>query len=155
MRSVARDRMRASIAPKVGGRSLSHPRLDQRGQLLLQSIDHGIGMDPGPTQALWVVMTEVGFHCDMAEEQRTLGQQQAHRVLHRVHVGDEIVGHDEVDQIDQVVESGPGGERQPRRAYLDPVLAKRARRPWMHRLRNDPCRGSRGLRRWSTRMPKR
>jgi len=106
------------------GRVLLNPRLDQRSELLLQSIDHGVGMAPGPTQALRVVVTEVGFHGGVAEEQRTLGQQQAHRILHRIHVGDEIVGHDEVDQVDQVVESGPGGERQPRRAYLDPVLAK-------------------------------
>src|ERR1039458_9440422 len=78
-------------------------------------------MAPGPTQALRVIVTEVGFHGGMAEEQRTLRQQQAHRVLYRVHVSHEIVRDDEVDQV---VKGCPGGEWQPRRAYLDPVLAK-------------------------------
>ena len=63
-------------------------------------------------------------HGRLTEEQRAVGDQQAHAVLHRIDVGDEIVGDHEVDHVDQVVNGGPRGEGQPRRTDLDALGSK-------------------------------
>ncbi len=47
----------------------------------------------------------------LGQQQRTVGHEKAHAVLDRVDVGDEVVGHDEVDQGNEVVHHRPRRKR--------------------------------------------
>ena len=60
----------------------------------------------------------------MVEQQRALRQEQPDRVLHRVHVADEVVLRHELEQFDHIRLRGPRRERQERRTQLDAVLAE-------------------------------
>ena len=60
--------------------------------------------------------------------ERSLGEGQADRVLHRIHAADEVVLVREVEKVGDVDTGRPGRERQERRPDVDAVITKESRR---------------------------
>ena len=60
----------------------------------------------------------------MFEQQGALGKQQADRVLHGIHIGDEVLVDDEGNDVRQIPVSCPRREGQERWSHLDAVSAE-------------------------------
>ena len=93
-----------------------------------QMMNEGAAQIPQLAEQLGVVVPQVGDEVAPVEQQRSLGEEQADRVLHGVDVVDEVMGGDELEQLDDVGHGRPGRERQERGADLDALLAQQRHR---------------------------
>src|SRR5207247_2161615 len=92
------ERRRAHLRERLGDRlGARRALLDERREAGLEAVAVGIDRPPPVAEPLGVVAAEVRAHVGALEQQRSLGQQQADRVLDRVDVADEVVLGDEVE----------------------------------------------------------
>ena len=96
--------------------------LDQLGNLPLQAVHPRVGMCPGPAQGGFIEPAAVGQRGGVLGQPRTRRDQQSDRELDRIDVIDQVVGFDEFEHLEVVVESGPRSEGDPGWSQGDPRL---------------------------------